>query len=140
GLFEALSNGPATLDELAWILGLSRHTTRIVADAMVALGFVETNGESYQNGDLAARYLGHNPAVDLRPFLHLWNQLSYPNWTTLEDAVRGKGEPPGSRRYSPEEEKMFASGVEAFYAGIADVLAARYDFSRHRRVLDLGGG
>jgi cyclopropane fatty-acyl-phospholipid synthase-like methyltransferase len=30
--------------------------------------------------------------------------------------------------------------MEAFYAGIVDVLAARYDFSRHRRVLDLGGG
>jgi spermidine synthase len=33
-----------------------------------------------------------------------------------------------------------SEGVEAITAGTAQVLPTRYDFSRHRRVLDLGGG
>jgi ubiquinone/menaquinone biosynthesis C-methylase UbiE len=140
GLFEALSDGPAALDDLARSLGLPRRTTRIVADAMTALGLLESNEGKYQNSALATRYLGRKPAVDLRPLLQFWNQISYPHWVGLEEAVRGSGEPAGSRPYSPEEQKLFAQGIEAFYAGIADVLAARYDFSRHQHVLDLGGG
>ena len=41
GLFEQLAEGPATLDELAQRIGVPRRTTRLLVDAMVALGFVE---------------------------------------------------------------------------------------------------
>lgn len=139
-LFEKLSDGPATLDELTQRTGVPRRTLRIVADAMTALGLVERNRDRYQNTPLAAAYLSRQPVTDLRPFLRVWNQLSYPRWTRLEDAVRqGKGVF-GTLQFSAEEQKIFSEGVEAFTAATAEALAIKYDFSRHRRILDLGGG
>jgi hypothetical protein len=76
----------------------------------------------------------------LRPFLIFWNQLSYPRWTKLEEAVRTDRAPFGALQFTTEEQQIFSTGVEAVTAGAAQALATAYDFSRHRRVLDLAGG
>ena len=139
GLFEQLADGPATLDELAGRTGIARRRLRILADAMVVLGFVERQGDLYQNAPIAATFLsGHTPA-DLRPFLRFWNRLSYPTWTKLEDAIRtGQGQ---STLDLPEEaQRIFSEGVEAIQAAPAQALPSTYDFNRHQRILDLGGG
>src|SRR5690349_1648681 len=87
GVFAALAGGPATLDDLAARVGVSRRAARICADAMVALGFLEREGDEYRNGAVAGTYLtGAGP--DLRPFLRFWDRLSYPSWTRLADALR----------------------------------------------------
>jgi hypothetical protein len=39
-----------------------------------------------------------------------------------------------------EQQWIYLEGVEALMAGPAAALSTAYDFSRHRRVLDLGGG
>ena len=141
GIFEKLAEGPATFDELAAKLGTPRRTTRIVADAVTALGLLERQGDKYRNSALAQAHLsGSGGAVDMRPFLRFWNRLSYKRWLGLEDSVRqGKGVA-GEFNFTPEEQKIFSEGVEAFSAGDALALASGYDFSRHMRVLDLGGG
>ena len=40
GIFEKLADGPATLEELATRLGTPRRTTRIIVDAVTALGLL----------------------------------------------------------------------------------------------------
>jgi SAM-dependent methyltransferase len=60
-------------------------------------------------------------------------------WTKLEAAVRtGQGQ--GTMELSGEQQRIFSEGVEAIQAVPAMALPTTYDFSRHRRVLDLGGG
>jgi hypothetical protein len=109
GLFEQLADGPVTLDELAERTGISRRRLRILADAMVVLGFVERHGESYQNAPIAATFLtGHTPA-DLRPFLRFWNRLSYPTWTKLEDAIR-TGQAQSTLDLPEEAQRIFPKG------------------------------
>src|SRR5438128_12581113 len=89
GIFEKLAEGPATFDELAAKLGTPRRTTRIVADAVTALGLLERQGDKYRNSALAQAHLsGSGGAVDMRPFLRFWNRLSYKRWLGLEDSVR----------------------------------------------------
>jgi hypothetical protein len=138
GLFERLAEGPATLDEMARRTQLPRRTLRIIADAMVTLGLVERLGDQYRNSHAAATFLTGGTPADLRPFLRLWNRLSYPRWTQLEQAVRT--DRVTFAEFSPEEQQLYSEGVEAITAGTAQALATAYDFSRHRRVLDLGGG
>jgi SAM-dependent methyltransferase len=139
GLFEQLADGPATLDELARRTGVARARLRILADAMVALGFIERHEDLYQNAPIAATFLtGHTPA-DLRPFLRFWNRLSYPIWTKLEDAIR-TGQAQGTLHLAEEEQRIFSEGVEAIQAAPSQALPSTYDFSGHRRILDLGGG
>jgi len=74
------------------------------------------------------------------PFIRFWNRLSYRRWLTLEDSVRKGQGVAGEFNFSVEEQKIFSEGVEAFSAGHALALAATYDFSQHKRILDLGGG
>ena len=139
GVFEQLAAGPATLDVLAGRTGVARSRLRILADAMVALGFVERRGDVYQNAPVAAAFLtGHTPA-DLRPFLRFWNRLSYPMWTKLEETIR-TGQAQGTMHLPAEGQRVFSEGVEAIQAAPAQALPAAYDFRRHRRLLDLGGG
>jgi len=69
GLFEKLSQGPATLQELGQRTGIPVRTLRITADAMVALSFIERQGERYRNGPLSATFLARTGQPDLRPFL-----------------------------------------------------------------------
>jgi ubiquinone/menaquinone biosynthesis C-methylase UbiE len=138
GLFEALAAGPATLDELARRAGLPRRMARISADAMVALGLVERDGERYRNGAAAAAFLSGQGPADLRPFLRFWNAISYPAWTALADTLRaGRATPP---ELDETGQALFSAGVESIQAGPAAALAEVYDFGVHRRLLDVAGG
>ncbi|MEZ4869350.1 MAG: methyltransferase [Caldilineaceae bacterium] len=141
GLFRCLAAGSATLDELAQRTNVPRRTLRISADAMVALGLVERQGDRYQNGPVAAAFLSGQGAADFYPLLRFWNRISYPLWCQLEAAIRS-GQAPNRHDggFSAEEQRIFSEGVEAFTLGPAAALVAGYDFSTHRRVLDLGGG
>jgi SAM-dependent methyltransferase len=140
GLFEGLAAGPASIAELAKKTTIPPRTLAIVANAMVSLGLVELQGDLYRNSDAAAAFLAGRPGPDLRPMLHFWNRISYPTWQKLDEAVRtGEGQAQFGR-FNEEEQQIFSAGVESFTAPTAAALAASYDFSRHRRVLDIGGG
>lgn len=138
GLFERLAAGPTSLENLSEQTGIAPARLGFLVDALVALGLVERQGDTYRNGPLAAAYLSGETELDLRPALRFWNRLSWPKWTGLEEALR-TGRPP-SRSGTAEEQRIFSEGVEALTASTAHALAATYDFRPHRRVLDLGGG
>lgn len=140
GLFDALASGPASLDDLAQRAGAPRRTVRILADALVALGVIERPGGQYHPGLAAERFLCRGGPGDLRPLLRFWNHISYPAWLGLEEAVRTGRAPAHLGSFTPEEQRIFSEGVEAITAAPAAALPAKYDFSRHRRLLDLGGG
>jgi SAM-dependent methyltransferase len=139
-LFEQLANGPRSGDQLAAALGLPVRSVGVVANAMVALGMLRLEDGRYRNGDIAQTFLaGHGPA-DMRPLLRFFNQLTYPNWSRLETAVRSDGQKEKILDFSAEEQAVFSAGVEAATTGGAVALAATYDFGRHARLLDVGGG
>jgi hypothetical protein len=140
GLFEALADAPAPLDDVAQRTGIPRRTLRILADAMVALGFVERQGDLYRNSVVASTFLSGRTTADLRPALRYWNRLNYHRWTKLEEAVRTDQAVLGEFAFTAEEQPLYTEGVEAFNVGTARALAVTYDCSRHRRILDLGGG
>ena len=140
GVFSALANGPATLAHIAERTNTPERTLRIVLDATVALGLIDRTNGTYQNSPATQTYLSGAGAHDLRPFLRFWNHLSYPNWLHLEHAIRGTRDTAQSKEWSEETHTIFSEGVAAVTAGTALALAKTYDFSTHRRVLDLGGG
>lgn len=141
GLFAQLAAGPATLDELAVRTGIPRRTLRILADAMVALGFLTRESDRYANGPVAATFLSGQTPADLRPLLRFWDEIVYPAWMQLEQAVR-TGQVAVGQLNEPDEarKRLISEGVEALTAGSALALARSYDFGPHRRLLDLGGG
>jgi len=140
GVFVALAQGAASIEDLVVRTGIPRRTLQIAIDAMVSLGFVEQQEELLRNSSSAAAFLAGAPGVDLRPMLRFWNRISYPAWMGLEDAMRtGEGQS-HFERFSEADQQIFSTGVESFTAPVAAALASAYDFSRHRLALDLGGG
>ena len=140
GLFEALAAGPASLEEIARKTDVPPRTLGIIAAAMVSLGMIERQGNRYQNGAAAAAFLAGAGGPDMRPMLRFWNHISYPTWEKLEEAVRtGHGQAKFGG-FSEQQQQIFSQGVESFSAGTAAALAKAYDFDRHQRVLDVGGG
>lgn len=139
GLFEALGDSPSTLDGIAARTGLTSRAARISADAMVALGLIECDGEVYRNSPVAAAYLAGQSPADLRPALRFWDRISYPAWIGMAEALAT-----GPRQelvdLDEELQAVAAAGIEAFTAGSAAALAHTVDFARHRRLLDIGGG
>jgi hypothetical protein len=136
----ALADGPASPEELAGKTAVPARTLGIVAAAMVSLGLIDQEGSRYRNGEAAATFLAGKPGHDLRPILRFFNSISYPLWERLADAVRS-GEGQGQfGKFDREQQQIFSAGVEALTAPVAASLAAAYDFSGHRRLLDIGGG
>lgn len=139
GLFTALAGGSRRLDELSAATGIRASRLRILADAMVSLGVLVRQGDHYRNGPAASAFLSGTGELDLRPFLRFWDELSYPLWTGFAAAVRtGEGRSTGP--LPPHEQRVFSEGVESIQAAPSRALSGSYDFSRHERLLDLGGG
>lgn len=139
GVFDALADGAATLDGLAARTGLSTRAARISADAMVALGLLERDGDRYRNSAVSAEFLTGSGAGDLRPLLRMWDKISYPTWGDLAGALTHG---PTQELYALDEEseQLATAGVEAHNAVVAQVLSAAFDFSASRNLLDVGGG
>ena len=91
GLFEALAQGAASLEELSKRTSVPLRTTGIVAAALVSLGIIEQEGEYYRNGEAAATFLAGKRGIDLRPMLCCQDVISYPMWTKFSEAVRAGG-------------------------------------------------
>ena len=140
GLFEALADGPATLDEIAKKTGVPARTVGIAVAAMVSLGLIEQEAGRYRNSAAVAAFLAGKPGPDLRPMLRFWDTISYPTWQKLAEALRtGQGQAQFGK-FDSLQQQIFSAGVEAFSAPVAAALAAAYDFSGHRKLLDVGGG
>jgi SAM-dependent methyltransferase len=139
GMFEVLGDTPLDLDALASRIAVPKRTTRICADAMVALGLLERDGPLYRNGPAADAFLSGRGPRDLRPFLRSMDRI-YPAWAEFTDATR-TGQGPGYiTRLDPEAQRVYSAGVESVSTGSARALAESYEFGQHRRLLDLGGG
>jgi ubiquinone/menaquinone biosynthesis C-methylase UbiE len=140
GLFEALADGSADLEALAAKTGVPARTVGIVAAAMVSLGLIKQEGSRYRNGEAAAAFLAGKPGHDVRPVLRFFNSICYPLWESFADAVRSGEGRAQFGKFDREEQQIFSAGVEALTAPIAASLATGYDFSGHKRLLDVGGG
>ncbi|HEX2570289.1 MAG TPA: methyltransferase [Polyangia bacterium] len=140
GLFPALRDGPQTLDQLATRLSMPRRMVRILADALVAVGFLVREGDHYRNGIETATFLAGAPGPDLRPALRMWHRFLPKRWSRLDEGLRTGRSLHGFADFTSEDQALFSDGVGAFTAGAALALARSYDFTRHQALLDLGGG
>jgi hypothetical protein len=101
---------------------------------------IEQDGVRYQNGEPAAAFLAGKPGPDLRPMLRFFDQISYPTWQKLADAVRTGNGQAQFGKFDKRQQEIFLAGVESFSGPGAATLATNYDFGRHRKVLDVAGG
>lgn len=140
GLFDALANGPANLEELATRIAVPSRTTGIVAAAMLSLGLIEQEEGRYRNSAAAAAFLVDKATLNLRPMLRYFDTFSYPVWQNLSEAVRLDSGQGRFTKFDLAQQHAYSAGVEAITAPVAAALSISYDFGPHRRLLDVAGG
>lgn len=92
GLFTELSRGPQHLDAISGSLDLHPRSARDFLDALVALGFLNRNGDRYSNTPETDLFLDRNKPSYVGGILEMANNRLYPFWGHLTEALR-TGEP-----------------------------------------------
>lgn len=147
-LFDILRDGPLSVAELSARLALSAEATRRLLDAAASLDLAERrSGGRYGLGQLGAAFAGNRAALTLVEH----QPLLYADLADPVALLRGEKRArladywPYSDGVRPEA--LGADQVAAYSAlmassqpMVAQEALDAYDISRHRRLLDVGGG
>jgi hypothetical protein len=87
-VFTELARGPEYFDALSGRLGLHPRSARDFLDSLVALGFLQRDGDQYANTAETDLFLDRNKPSYVGGVLEMANQRLYPFWGHLTEALR----------------------------------------------------
>jgi len=140
-IFSPLAEKAFGCTELAGRLNLSERGLGMLLDAMVALGLLEKKADRFNCSEFAVEWLSAGSPHNLRHII-LHHHHLVPGWARLDEAVR-EGESVRSRvAHDGEEQERedFLLGMFNLANLSAPKVASVLDFSKARRLLDVGGG
>jgi SAM-dependent methyltransferase len=142
GLFEALSEGPATAETLASRLGGSAEGVSKLADFLTSIRYLDRTGATYSNSAFVTRWFTSKGEIDYTPGL-LWSAEAWTMLPRLADAVL-TGAPSHTlweeMVAKPELGPLFSRYMNAFASDVGRDLLPIIPVEPHQtRVLDLGG-
>jgi len=89
GVFtELAAYGPEPFESLSGRLGLHSRGARDFLDALVALGFLQRNGDVYGNAPETDAFLDRKKPSYVGGILEMANHRLYPFWSNLTEALR----------------------------------------------------
>jgi hypothetical protein len=153
GVFTELGQGAITGAELRDKLGLHERSTPDFFDTLVALKFLERDGDGdeakYRNTEETALFLDRNSPAFMGGFLEMAHDRLYPFWGNLADGLKtGKaqnetkdgGKGVFEELYSqPERLEQFMDAMAGISAGNFQAFAEKFDFSNYKTLTDVGG-
>lgn len=150
GVFDALSGGPRSLDELAGKIGADADALERLLDACVGLQLLCRRGDRYENAPVAATYLTSASPHRLTGYINYSNEVMWQLWSHLEDAVRegthrwkqtyGWDGPIFSHFFKTDAAKReFLMGMHGFGLISSPAVVDAFDLGRFTRFVDLGG-
>lgn len=152
-LFSTLGDDAMTAEELGGALELHPRGWYDFFDALVALGFLERDGDGrggrYRNTPETAAFLDRASPDYIGGLPEMLNARLFGFWNHLATALR-TGEPQNETRIhgKPIFEELysdagklgqFLDAMSALQAGNFHELARKFDFSRYATVSDIGG-
>lgn len=151
GLFDRLSGRSATAQELAGELQLNESALERLLDGCAALGLLNREQGRYTNAEVSDEYLRRASPESLAGYVLYSDQVLYPMWGHLEDAVRE-----GTHRWTqtfgwegsifehffrtPEARETFLNGMHGFGRLSSPEVVRVFNLGRFRHIVDLGGG
>jgi SAM-dependent methyltransferase len=152
-LFTQLGADAMTGDDIGDRLGLHPRAIYDFLDTLVALGFLERDGEGrdgrYRNTAETAAFLDKRSPTYIGGLLEMCNARLYRFWGDLTEAlqtgkpqneVKHTGKPMFEELYSdPARLEQFMEAMQGVQLANFHVLAEKFDFSRYETVCDVGG-
>ncbi len=158
GIFTALADGPATIDDLAARLGFDERATGILVRLLAALGLLIPRLGRFHLSDQARLYLVKSSPWYWGPMLSVsvseWHrdrllaklqqagseQTAGPEGTPLVSSEGRAADDWAAGSVSLARARDVAARMHAHSLPAAGGVARQYDFSGVARVLDVGGG
>jgi hypothetical protein len=153
-LFSLLGGASMSGEEVGARLGLHPRAIDDFLDALVALGFLDRDGQGtdgrYRNSAEAAAFLDKERPSYVGGFLEMCNDRSYGFWGELTEALK-TGQPQTEVKLTgkPIFEELYSdpARLEQFMRALGQgpsladfhVLTERFDFARYQTVCDVGG-
>ncbi|MGH9631813.1 MAG: methyltransferase [Bryobacteraceae bacterium] len=150
GIFDRLNNTPADVATLALELNANEEALQRLLETCASLRLLDKAGSVYTNTALADTYLCRKSASTLSGYILYSENVLYPLWSHLADAVRE-----GGNRWKqsfgwdgPVFENLFASeqAMRDFLAGMhgfgmisSPAVVSAFDLSSFQTAVDLGG-
>jgi len=152
-LFTELGSGRIAGEEIAERVGLHPRATYDFLDTLVALGFLEREGEGsearYGNTPETGAFLDNAKPTYIGGILEMANARLYGFWGDLTEALKtGKpqneiksvGKSMFEELYSdPARLEQFMKAMQGISLGNFQALAANFDFSKYETICDVGG-
>ncbi len=148
GLFTELAGGPEQFGTLSGRLGLHSRSARDFLDALVALGFLERNGDRYANTAETELFLDRNKPSYVGGLLEMANHRLYPFWGHLTEALRTgapqnelKGGGPGvfeTIYADPARLREFLGAMTGISHGANMTIARLFPWKDHGTFVDVG--
>ena len=153
GVFTELGKGDKTGAELCDALGLHRRSNPDFFDTLVALGFLDREGDGaegkYRNTSETGLFLDRNSPGFMGGFLEMANDRLYPFWGDLveglktgraQNETKNGGAGVFEELYSqPERLEQFMDAMAGISAGNFQAFAEKFDFSNYKTLTDVGG-
>ena len=152
-LFTVLRDDRMTARELGHALGLHPRAWYDYFDALVALGFLQRDGDGqqalYRNTPETRAFLVSGEPGYVGGMLKMMNESHYPDWKHLEKALK-TGQPQSDQSGDvhggfdeiygdPEQMERFLEGMTGIQMANFHILAEAFDWSRYQTVADVGG-
>ncbi len=153
GLFTALGNQAMTAEELGNKLALHPRAHFDFFDALVALKFLERDGDGasalYRNTAETAHFLNRHSPAYMGGFLEMASLRLYRFWGDLTEALK-TGRPQNEIKHTgtsmfeelysdPHRLEQFMDAMAGISAANFQAFAEKFDFSRYRTLCDIGG-
>lgn len=148
GLFTELAQGPQTGEALRLRLGLHPRGARDFFDALVALGTLEREADTYGNTAETDLFLDRQKPSYVGGLLEMANARLYPFWGSLTEALqtgspqneaKGGGTDPFQILYSePDRLRQFLGAMSGISIGAARAIAQKFPWKEYQSFVDLG--
>jgi hypothetical protein len=147
GVFTALAEGPADLEELSTRIGIHHRGARDFFDALVALGLLGRYEDGrYLNMPDAELYLDRRKPTYIGGELEHFSTYVFPGWSHLTPALR-TGEPQTGQRATGHYSALYSDravleklvkGMTGGTLPVAQALAAKFEWRKYSTVIDVG--
>lgn len=148
GVFSELAGGELEAEALEARLGLHPRSSRDFLDALVALGMLDRSDGRYGNTPSTDLFLDRTKPTYVGGMLEMANARLYPFWAslteglqtgTLQNEAKDGGVGLFDALYEdPARLAQFAHAMSGISAGAAHAIAAKFPWSNHGTVIDIG--
>jgi SAM-dependent methyltransferase len=152
-IFTILSNQARTLEEIRTELNIEYRPASMLLNACVALNLLEKKEGVYCNSRTAETYLVAGKPQYLEPAFFKFDEHSYLLFDQLEKAILSDSAQisvtnPEDPELLPscmlignrDEYRKFLSALDPIAEWPANVIASSFDFSRFKKLIDIGAG